>query len=64
MGALSYDAIRHAPTSKSLGYLDNSRVLGSHRWTYYLEVDMGKYVFAWLLGVPAFVLVIIYFFAH
>src|SRR3954454_11298820 len=25
---------------------------------------MGKYVLAWLLGVPAFVLVIIYFFAH
>ena len=28
------------------------------------RLNMGKYVFAWLLGVPAFVLVIIYFFAH
>jgi len=25
---------------------------------------MGKYVVAWLLGVPAFVLVIVYMFAH
>jgi len=25
---------------------------------------MAKYVVAWLLGVPAFVLVLIYFFAH
>jgi hypothetical protein len=29
-----------------------------------LEAVMGKYVLAWLLGVPAFVLVIIYMFAH
>ena len=28
------------------------------------EVHMGKYVLAWLLGVPAFVLVIIYMLAH
>jgi hypothetical protein len=28
------------------------------------EGDMGKYVIAWLLGVPAFVLVIIYLFVH
>jgi hypothetical protein len=26
--------------------------------------DMGKYVLAWILGVPAFVLVIVHFFAH
>jgi len=25
---------------------------------------MGKYVLAWLLGVPAFVLVIVYLFFH
>jgi len=25
---------------------------------------MGKYVLAWILGVPAIVLVAIYFFAH
>jgi hypothetical protein len=28
------------------------------------EVEMGKYVLAWLLGVPAFVLVLIYLVAH
>ena len=28
------------------------------------ENEMGKYVLAWLLGVPAFVLVIVYIFAH
>jgi hypothetical protein len=29
-----------------------------------METIMGKYVVAWLLGVPAFVLVIVYMFAH
>ena len=29
-----------------------------------LEAVMGKYVVAWLLGVPAFVLVIVYLIAH
>lgn len=28
------------------------------------ENIMGKYFLAWLLGVPAFVLVLIYFFVH
>jgi hypothetical protein len=28
------------------------------------ENDMGKYFLAWLLGVPAIVLVLIYFFFH
>jgi hypothetical protein len=28
------------------------------------EDHMGKYVLAWLLGVPAFVLVIVYMLAH
>ena len=28
------------------------------------RLKMGKYVLAWLLGVPAFVLVIVYLFAH
>jgi len=28
------------------------------------EAVMGKYVVAWLLGVPAFVLVIVYMFAR
>jgi hypothetical protein len=29
-----------------------------------LEMAMGKYVLAWLLGVPALVLVVIYLFFH
>jgi hypothetical protein len=29
-----------------------------------LESDMGKYIFAWMLGVPAVVLVGIYLVAH
>jgi len=28
------------------------------------EQAMGKYFLAWILGVPAFVLVLIYFFLH
>jgi len=28
------------------------------------ETVMGKYLLAWILGVPAFVLVIAYFFFH
>ena len=28
------------------------------------ETKMGKYFIAWLLGVPVFVLVIVYFFMH
>jgi hypothetical protein len=29
-----------------------------------MEMAMGKYVLAWLLGVPAIVLVVIYLFFH
>ncbi len=29
-----------------------------------LENDMGKYLIAWILGVPAFVLVLAYLFFH
>jgi hypothetical protein len=29
-----------------------------------LENEMGKYFLAWLLGVPAIVLVLVYFFMH
>jgi hypothetical protein len=29
-----------------------------------LEIDMGKYFLGWLLGVPVFVLVLLYFFFH
>ena len=31
---------------------------------FHLENDMGKYIFAWILGVPAIVLVGIYLVAH
>jgi hypothetical protein len=34
------------------------------RWATFMENNMGKYVLAWILGVPAFVLVLIYMFAH
>jgi hypothetical protein len=30
----------------------------------FLERIMGKYVLGWLLGIPAIVLVVIYFFMH
>jgi hypothetical protein len=30
----------------------------------HLETRMGKYLLAWLLGVPAFVLVLFYLFFH
>jgi len=30
----------------------------------FLESDMGKYFIAWLLGVPAGLLILIYLFAH
>jgi len=34
------------------------------RWSTLLENSMGKYVLAWLLGVPALVLVVVYLFFH
>lgn len=34
------------------------------RWSMLLEKPMGKYVLAWLLGVPALVLVVVYLFFH
>ena len=30
----------------------------------FLEMTMGKYVVAWILGVPTLVLVAVYFFMH
>ena len=54
------------PTSMIGGLSDNLPVSGGlhTRSTSIDGEDMGKYVIAWLLGVPAFVLVIIYLFAH
>jgi len=44
---------------------DTPLLLGSWmRWATFMEDKMGKYVLAWILGVPAFVLVLIYMFAH
>jgi len=34
------------------------------RTTYFTEDDMGKYFLAWILGVPASLLVLIYLFTH
>ena len=51
----SYGQPRHRPVH-SLGgplYAGHSQL-----W----ECDMGKYVIGWLLGVPAIVLVVVYFF--
>jgi hypothetical protein len=36
----------------------------SHRSTLLEETAMGKYFIGWLLGVPAILLVILYFFFH
>ena len=54
------------PTFTIYGLSDNWPVSGGchTRSTSIDGEDMGKYVIAWLLGVPAFVLVIIYLFAH
>jgi hypothetical protein len=35
-----------------------------HRHLGKREIEMGKYVFAWLLGVPAGLLALIYLLAH
>ena len=35
-------------------------LIGRNLKTNFQEAKMGKYIIAWLLGVPAFVLVIIY----
>lgn len=40
------------------------RRYGSHEAHNNEESAMGKYFLAWLLGVPAIVLVLIYFFMH
>jgi hypothetical protein len=39
-------------------------VLRPVRWYKLQELNMGKYVIGWLLGVPAIVLVVLYLFFH
>jgi hypothetical protein len=50
-----------APTGAPfrLSYSSNHGICRFHEFE---EGDMGKYFIAWLLGVPAFVLVLIYLF--
>ena len=64
IGRLSYDAMGGALTESSPRRVDNRHVSSVQRPATLQEVHMGKYVFAWLLGVPAFVLVIVYMLAH
>ena len=65
IGRLSYDAMGGALTESSPRRVDNRHVSSASATGPTLqEVHMGKYVFAWLLGVPAFVLVIVYMLAH
>jgi len=62
---LSYDATGNALTERSPRGIDNRHVSSdSDGKPIPQEDDMGKYVLAWLLGVPAFVLVIVYMLAH
>ena len=51
----SYGQARHRPVHS----LDGPPYAGGSQL---LECDMGKYVIGWLLGVPAIVLVVVYFF--
>jgi len=36
----------------------------SVRWNELQEMNMGKYLIGWLLGIPAIVLVVLYLFFH
>jgi hypothetical protein len=51
-----YSRVRHCPDSASRA----QRVLYPNVTTQAEATVMGKYLIAWILGVPAFVLVIIY----
>ena len=64
--APAYSKTSGTPTFTRYGLSDNRSVSGGFhtRSTSIDGEDMGKYVIAWLLGVPAFVLVIVYLFAH
>jgi len=69
-GLLSYERTSATPITRRQRVLHNAassresgQMIKSDRQLE-LEAVMGKYVLAWLLGVPAFVLVIIYMFAH
>lgn len=55
----SYRNYRDAPIPVAAKLQEAAGTVMS-RW----EIDMGKYFVAWLLGVPAVVLVIVYVFFH
>ena len=59
--ALTYPTKGTAPTGAAFcGSYSSDH--GIRRFHEFEEGDMGKYFIAWLLGVPAFVLVLIYLF--
>ena len=60
--AVAYSAISLAPTYRDVEAVENLHI------GYFViamrRTAMGKYFLAWLLGVPAFVLVLVYMFMH
>ena len=56
IGCISYSEQRRRPLAAS--------PVAAYRWMHMLqpEIDMGKYLIGWVLGVPAIVLVVAYFF--
>ena len=58
--AQSYRNARPPPPAPARGL----PVSCAHRIDLLKETVMGKYLIAWILGVPAFVLVLIYMFMH
>ena len=66
---LSYESIILLPTARSIfpdyrSYVRSRDASGLRGSEQLMEIEMGKYVLAWLLGVPAFVLVLVYLVAH
>jgi hypothetical protein len=58
-GRSSYASVRHRPLLQARcgDYLDGLATLC-------METNMGKYVIAWILGVPAVIVVLAYVFIH
>jgi hypothetical protein len=54
--------LRAGPSSSPEGDADRFQAIRRH--TFPGDIIMGKYLVGWLLGVPVFVLVILYFFFH
>jgi hypothetical protein len=63
----SYGEMAGTPTSRAQGGIRQFGIVAGCQTPSGesdMEAVMGKYVVAWLLGVPAFVLVIVYMLAH